>query len=279
MTPRKGSTVGNWFETGYDGVEREKVDREKRREMPWRFFLKVGQSSEVVFLDDFTRTRQVELPSGEQVNQPTTPMCFNEHNLTVDGDWKNWFTCLAKSDPPCPICGAGHYKYYIGMYTVLSSYKDDDGVVKWSKKLFGAKIDAIERIRAKQSRLTETGKIQNGQLRYVQFHVTRSGEKSVVTGDDYEFVKIMTPDEALSLLPTAQIGQEPASIAPFNYSKLFAPKTRDELDKLLASGHVQAPRKKGSPSTGGAQPNDKATIGASESDTGKKTSPADEINF
>ena len=276
--------MSNWFETGYDGVEREKFEREKRREMPWRFFLKTGQSAEVIFLDDFTRTRAVELPgSGEVINQPTVPFCFNEHNLTVDGDWRNFFTCLQKIDPPCTICSNGHYKYYIGMYTVVTSWKADDGTVRWSKKLFPAKINAIERIRSKQARLMETGKIKDGQLQYVQFHVSRNSEQSLVTGDDYEFVRVLTAEQVQELLPKPEQGQEPISIAPFNYSKLFAPKPKEELEKLFKQGRVQPPRKRGSTSASASSNTGSPTVGASTSDVGGATesggNAADSIDF
>ena len=71
----------SWFETGNDGVAREKLERERRREVPFRFFLKQGQTAKVVFLDDFTKTRVVELPgSGEVVNQPVVPFCFTANS-------------------------------------------------------------------------------------------------------------------------------------------------------------------------------------------------------
>lgn len=276
--------MASWYETGTQGVEREKFEREKRRLVPWRFFLKVGQTSRIVFLDDFTRTRAVELPgSGEVVKQPIVPFCFNEHNLTVDGDWKNWFTCVAKITPPCPICSEGFYKYYIGMYTVLASYEDEHGVEKWSKKLFAAKIDGIERIRLKQAQYAKDGRLADRQFQHCMFHVSRAGERSVVTGDDLEFIKKMTRDEVSALLPQPQQGQEPITIDPYDYEQLFAPKSREELIALLKSGRVQPPRKKSSASTDKSDAfSGKPAVGAPESDTGGAKSggsPADAIDF
>lgn len=283
--------MSNWFETGVEGVEREKVEREKKRLVPWRFFLKVGQSCRIVFLDDFTRTRAVELPgSGEVVKQPIVPFCFNEHNLTVDGDWKNWYTCIAKIDPPCPICSAGHYKYYIGMYSVLASYEGDNGVERWTKKLFACKIDGIERVRLKQAQYKKDGRIPDGQFQFGMFHVSRASERSVVTGDDLEFIKRLTREEVAKLLPQPQQGQEPISIDPYDYMKLFAPKPKTELDELLRSNRVQPPRKKGSAAASKTDAfSGKTTVGASASDTGGsadsggddegQSSPADAIEF
>jgi len=276
--------MANWFETGPQGVEREKLDREKKRLTPWRFFLKVGQTSRIVFLDDFTRTRAVELPgSGEVVKQPIVPFCISEHNLTIDGDWKNWLTCVAKITPPCPICSAGHYKYYIGMYTVLASYEDDNGVEKWSKKLFAAKIDGIERIRIKQAQYAKDGRIPDKQFQHCMFHVSRAGERSVVTGDDLEFIKKMSRDEVAALLPKPQQGQDAITIDPYNYEQLLTPKSRDELDTLLKSGRVAPPRAKQSASdnkTSGFS--GKAVVGAASGDSGDAKSgdsPADAIDF
>jgi len=279
---------GNWFETGTDGVNREKEAREARRSIPWRFFLKVGQSTRIVFLDDFTKVRVVELPgSGETVNQPTVPFCFNEHNLTVDGDWKNWFTCLAKIDPPCPICSEGHYKYYIGFYTVLAEWQDQDGQTHWSKRLFGAKIDAIERIRMKQGQYKKDGRLPDGQFQYGMFHVSRTGERSVVTGDDLEYIKTMPREEVEALLPKPAQGQDPLTADPYDYMKLFAPKSKEDVEKLMKGGTVQPPRSKRSPVKGKPDSfSGQSTVGASPSDTGDadkaegdKKSPADDIDF
>lgn len=282
--------MANWFETGTQGVEREKVERENRRLIPWRFFLKVGQTSRVVFLDDFTRTRAVELPgSGEVIKQPLVPFCFSEHNLTIDGDWKNWLTCVAKITPPCPLCSAGHYKYYIGMYSVLASYEDDNGIERWTKKLFAAKIDGIERVRLKQTQYAKDGRIPDKQFQHCMFHVSRASERSVVTGDDLEFIRKLTRDEVAALLPQPQQGQEPISIDPYDYEKLFAPKSRDELETLLKSGRVQPPRKKAGATSGKPDAfSGKSTVGAPASDTGGSaesdsgegaSSPADAIDF
>jgi hypothetical protein len=269
-----------------DGVDREKQERERRRAIPWRFFLKVGQTTRIIFLDDFTKVRYVDLPgSGETVKQPTVPFCFNEHNLTIDGDWKNWFTCLAKMDPPCPICSENHYKYYIGMYTILAEWQDQDGVAHWSKRLFAAKIDAIERIRMKQSQYRKDGRLPEGQFQFCMFHVSRSSERSVVTGDDLEFIKKLTKDEVAALLPKPQQGQEPLSIDPYDYMKLFAPKPKAELEKLMKSGRVQPPRsKKSSVSEKPDGFSGKSTVGAPASDVGgtsegESPNPADAIDF
>jgi hypothetical protein len=276
--------MANWFETGPQGVEREKLDREKKRLTPWRFFLKVGQTSRIVFLDDFTRTRAVELPgSGEVVKQPIVPFCINEHNLTIDGDWKNWLTCVAKITPPCPICSAGHYKYYIGMYTVLASYEDASGVEKWSKKLFAAKIDGIERIRIKQAQYAKDGRIPDKQFQHCMFHVSRAGERSVVTGDDLEFIKKMSRDEVAALLPAPQQGQDAITVDPYNYEQLLTPKSRDELDTLLKSGRVAPPRAKQGAFDGKTSGfSGKAVVGAASGDAGNAKSgdsPADAIDF
>lgn len=203
------------------------------------------------------------------VNGIAVHNCFNEHNLTIDGDWKNWFTCLAKIDPPCPICSNGHYKYYIGMYTVLAEWQDQDGVAHWSKRLFAAKIDAIERIRMKQGQYKKDGRIADGQFQYGMFHVSRSGERSVVTGDDLEFIRTLSREEAEGLLPAPQQGQEPLTVDPYDYMKLFEPKSKADLDKLLRSGRVQPPRDKKSGVA--AKPDafgGKSTVSSSASDVG-----------
>lgn len=208
--------------------------------------------------------------------------CYSEHQLTIDGDWKNWYTCLAKIDPPCPICSAGYYKYYIGQYTILAEWVDDDGIARWSKKLYAAKIDGIERVRLKQAQYVKDGRIPDKQFQYCMFHVSRMSERSVVTGDDMEFIKKLSKDEVAGLLPQPQQGQEPISIEPYDYKKLFAPKPRGELEALLRSGRVQPPRKKSSSVK--ERPDafsGKSTVGAPAEDGGSDdgNSPADAIDF
>jgi len=270
----------SWFETGYDGVEREREAREKRRSIPWRFFLKTGQSSRIIFLDDFTRERAVELPSGEVVQRVLVPFAFNEHNLTIDGDWKNWLTCLARTDPPCLICNAGHYKYYIGMYTILSEWLDKDDVAHWSKRLYAAKLDGIERVRKEQAKIER--KTGDKQLQFALFEVSRLSDRSVVTGDDFDFDKRMTRADVEALLPTPAQGQEPLTLDPYPYEEMFAPWPRKKLEELLKSGRVQPPRKR-SATFGGQPPASKpkqvSAPGTHTAAPGTGKNPADSIDF
>jgi hypothetical protein len=119
--------MGNasWYSTGFDAADQEKVERERRRNTPWRFFLKQGQATEIIFLDDFSQTHKIKLPNGDEIERPIVPFSIDEHNLTVDGDWKNWYTCLKKIDPPCPICSAGYRPYYVGMLSILAKWVDE----------------------------------------------------------------------------------------------------------------------------------------------------------
>jgi hypothetical protein len=51
------------------------------RKAPQRFWMKKGESKEIVFIDDI-------------------PASINEHSLKVDGKWRN-YTCLGAM---CPLC-------------------------------------------------------------------------------------------------------------------------------------------------------------------------------
>jgi len=257
---------GNWYSTGFDAADQEKDERERRRNTPWRFFLKQGQAAEIVFLDDFSVTHKIKLPNGDEIERPIVPFSIDEHNLTVDGDWKNWFTCLKKIDPPCPICSASHRPYYVGMLSVLAKWVDDDGNAHWGKKIFAGKLNGIERIRRQLSK--------KGNLLYCKYEVARTGDRSEVTGDDYEFVERLTKEQVEALVE----GQENVDVNPYDYMEMFAPKEKKELETLMKSGRV-APARKNAGKTTSAAPKAQVSVASDSGDSKASDNPAEEIEF
>ena len=218
-----------WYDTGYEGAEAEKERRDDLKNAPRRFFLKPGAMAKVIFLDDFTAKRTVKLTSGQTVDRPIVPFCFDEHQLTIDGDWRNYRTCIGKIEPPCPLCSAGHRKSYMGMYTVLSNWIGEDGSEKWYKNLFPAKLDNIEKLRRQAMR-------RDGQLQFCLYEIIRTNERSLTTGDDFEFIERMERDDVAALLP------DKMTLDVFNYIELFQPEKQVDLKALIDSGRVAPPR-------------------------------------
>ena len=71
---------------GYDVFEeKERAAEEKQKSYVNRFWLPGDSNAKIVFLDD-------------------NPPIIEEHQLQIDGDWKNWFTCLRMVGEVCPIC-------------------------------------------------------------------------------------------------------------------------------------------------------------------------------
>ena len=191
---------------------------------------------------------------------------IDEHNLTVDGDWKNWYTCLKKIDPPCPICSASHRPYYVGMLSVLAKWVDDDGNAHWGKKIFAGKLNGIERIRRQLSK--------KGNLLYCKYEVARTGDRSEVTGDDYEFVERLTKEQVEALVE----GQENVDVNPYDYIEMFAPKEKKELESLMKSGRV-APARKNAGKTTSAAPKAQVSVASDSGDSKASDNPAEEIEF
>jgi len=254
----------DWYGGGYEGAEEERTRRETQKKTPWRFFIKAGQSCKIIFLDDFSKTRKVQLKNGERVERSIVPFTFDEHHVTFDGDWRGYFTCLRKNNPPCPLCSRGDRSYFIGMFTVLASWTDDAGNEKWGKRLLPAKLETVERIRRKAAR-------QNGQLQFCKFEVFRSTKKAATVGDEFELIKQMTKAEVTALLP------EGVDLEPVPYMEAFKPISRADMDAFIQAGRIQIKTKNGSGGTGGSAGN--SNDGEQEESGDGKPAPDGDIPF
>jgi len=205
-----------WFQKGAEGAAKsEAVDTEQRirREQngPMRFWLDHDQSAKVTFLDN--------------------PSFFLwEHNMKIGANFNNFFTCLRDFDT-CPLCESGLNPSYIVVGTIISHkpYTDKNGVtIKSQKQLYVAKGAARNIILKKAER--------NGKdLTYAVMELARgNGTNEPNVGQDIEFVKRLTKEQVQSLRPAGVDANE--WIKPFDYEKIFNPKTPDELRKLVGLG-------------------------------------------
>jgi hypothetical protein len=201
----------SWVSTG--GFETE---IEKTVYGPSRFYLKVGaEDAQITFVDDTNLTAQFQAPDGSIITY-TPPVMLKEHQLQINGDWRNWFTCLAQLDQACPICQARLKASQTAILTVIdhSQWTDKKGKVHKDE----LKIFAVKTSQSAYKLLLKLHKRNEG-LRGLTVNASRLGDKSAGVGDQYEVVKKVVL---------------PVECQPLPYGTIFAPKTPRELRAALA---------------------------------------------
>lgn len=212
-----------WYKTGNDGVEegakkdaqaKARADQRENR----RFWQQKDASAKIIFID-------------------TPAFFFSEHNLEISGHFGNFFTCLNDFDE-CPLCLDGDNPRYVVAGTIIdtSSYEGKDGnVYKNQKKLFVALGEA------RKNTLKQAAK-RDGDLSYCIYELSRgSATTDPNTGRDFEFIK-KTSRASIGKWLAAQWTKEGKEfkksdiekfLTPFDYAKIFAPKSAAELRKLV----------------------------------------------
>ena len=187
---------------GYNSFEKKEAEVEERMKgQVQRFYLPPQKDSKVIFLDD-------------------DPPIIEEHQLKINGRWTNWFTCRKMLGERCIICDElGDSPYTIGFYTILdlSEYQNKKGeTVKNTIKIFAPKFKALQMIkRASQKR---------GGLTHWVCDIYRSAPDAFNVGDVFEWEEKTDADAIKQLNPDAEVA---------NYAEILAPKTNEELKKIL----------------------------------------------
>lgn len=204
----------SWYETGYEGAEKE----QERRSMgypPDRFWLKPGSQKEIVFISD-------------------DPFCINEHSWrNSEGDWFHG-TCTAKiNDNGCGGCGQTGVSRpdYTGHYTIvdITGYTTQKGVENKNRLiLLPAKTKVINKFKFKKE--------NRGSLLGQLWTITRADENAANTGDDLDHVRELKSMEGLLGVVTYKGKSLKEMIEKANGSGSDAEKTR----KYLAH-HFQIP--------------------------------------
>ena len=170
--PVPTATSGYHGEEGRRRMAEEQEKQEARKEaqasmsgMPFRFFTPVGETREIVVVDE-------------------APNFFrHEHNLKdSSGRWSIYTSCI-EDHANCPVCASNPDKpAYFAMYLTvidLTPYVNKDNIeVPWSKKLMVVKSTQQKKI----MRLYE----RTGNLRGMVLSMTRDGEKDAAIGNDIE---------------------------------------------------------------------------------------------
>lgn len=213
-----------WFSKGKTGrAQSSKVDveakarQEQRKNQPYRFWLEADSSGKITFLD--------------------TPEFFLwEHNLKMAGKYGNFFTCLKEFDV-CPICeDLGEQSGFIVVATIIDHRKwtDKDGNEhKNQKKLYVARGRARQRIIKQIER-------RKGSLQYCAYDVARgTSQTESNVGEDIEFLKKLTKAQLSKLAPKGKDAPTPDEwMKPFDYEKMFEPKTPEWLRKNVTHGEA-----------------------------------------
>lgn len=218
-----GENQGWQPKTGDAGYEQAKQYQEEQKSKygPSRFFLKPGKSAKLTFLD-----------SGGFYNM--------EHSLKINGKWGHFFTCRAEFSE-CPLCESPSLNSkpsYVCAYTVIdhTGYTDKDGKEhKNVKRLLVVKPRVMDKLaRRKQS--------MEGDLTLGCFEVSRDSADECSTGEDFSFLKRLTVEELTKVMPQGLKNPDGSSMTaeqwlqPFDYMKLFAPKSVEELRSIAGTG-------------------------------------------
>lgn len=238
-------TQKSWYETGYNGADREQEKRDLGGQ-PKRWWLAAGTQKQCVFIDD-------------------SPVCFDEHQWKLqDSKFPVFGTCVAKihTDPCCGCTTKGVQKAeYTGHLTIvdITGYKTREGKeVKYELIEMGPKLKAMNKLKfKKQSKGSLIGQLCT---------VTRTDENAPNTGDDFEFVREAdmaklyevvtyrgkliseliekangTSDESKKMrrylshhFQLPETGDIPLEIPVFNYQSLHAPMEPAEFRRAVA---------------------------------------------
>lgn len=204
--------MAEWYRQGKDGLEEaERIEKEieARRNMPLRFWLPVGESATLTFLD-------------------SAGFYFYEHQVKKDGHWRNWYTCVRDFEPECPLCDAGHQSSYVTAYTVIDhrEYVSQKDGKRYGniKKLFVAKRNVNKKlVRRRDEDL-------DGDLTFAVLKFTRDTRDDPSTGSDIVVRKKLTREEVLRFKPAEM--SEAEWLAPINYIEVFKPLTVDQLRRI-----------------------------------------------
>lgn len=180
-----------------------------------RFWLPIDGETQITFLDG-------ELDEDGDL----FPVHYKEHQVRMNGHWRNWFVCI-KDKEPCPVCADGHHPSDVCVFTVIdhSRYTDKQGKQhQHERRLFVAKRDTFKRL--------AKGASKRGGLVGWTINVSRTGQQSAAVGTDFDFLERNT-------LPEIQqkYGLKPEECQPYEYEPPVIPEfTAEQLRELGFGG-------------------------------------------
>jgi hypothetical protein len=240
-----GGSGGGWFQTGYDAVG-EEVKRREQQQKEWENQFRRYWMPEK---DDAGKTIVATIVFVDGV-----PFTYREHQFYINGNWRNWQTCLIGTGEKCPYDEAGNKNYFVGAYTIIDTreWKSKDGTVhKNELSLYLAKGDALKALRI-------LADARGGDLAGCVFRVSRSGDKSPGVGNVFDFVERLPtrkikvrmtgmPEREITVLDTQNPvvakklgGTFKGQIKPIDYPAALAPKSRAEALEWMGAENISA---------------------------------------
>lgn len=229
----------SWGSQSWDSIDDYSVNSESNAAStgPKTFFIPANVTKRIIFLGG-------------------APFTFWQHSLyEITKSGKDREVCLKKNriGNECPICEMELWASMIGYFTVvdmgdvkrgsrgevtLEGWRSEKGVLyQFGKKLLGAKRGGKDKpgILKKIARLAE----RHGDLTGCVFDVYRSGNKTEVCGDEWDFVEKIPADQIAAYLRSKGATDENvADLTEYNYAEVFQPKSVEELKRIIGTGPV-----------------------------------------
>lgn len=202
----------------------QKEARKNTPLMPFRFYTPVGETKEIVIVDD-------------------APSFMRHEHCMQDRRTKRWdvFVPCIDEHANCPACNASTRPSYFAMFFTiidLTPYVNSDGEeIAFSKKLMVVKTAQQKKIMRYYER--------EGTLRGMVLEMTRDGDKDASIGDP-EFLEFMSEDDLQSYVydytDKEGVVHEVLCDEPYDYDALFPEMSEDTLAALVGGGHSTGSR-------------------------------------
>lgn len=229
-------TDGSWYSTGFDGIGAEER-RLDEAQGPHRMWIPGGQGKDVVWVDD-------------------EPVCVYEHNPRMNGNFRNWLTCLQNVYDEVVCCQKLGTKgrYYVGYLTGVdgSIWRDNRGNDhQYEMRLIPLKLRSLKKFRRKKE--------DRGAMSGTLWRMNREDNNAASIGDDWDFQRDVDmdklfeyvnyrgsllselwtnaetdPEQMARIRRVFQIapdenGKLPRVVPMFNYMEILKPKTPKDL--------------------------------------------------
>lgn len=195
----------------------------------------------VTFLDG-----DIDPATGELAPNPSR----YEHNVQMNGNWRNWFNCVAE-DQPCPICLRGNdYKpSYVTYFTVMNhtpyhSKKHSKEIVN-NKYLYACKVATLKQLGFIAKQQTT--------LKGLTIDIARLDQLSASVGSMFNVVSNHKTGNGPSFVDVCH-GQVMKDLAAIDYGKVLKFHTAEELAQIFGNNFQQDSQHQGVPAAAGQQP-------------------------
>lgn len=206
--------------------------KEANKDKVHRFFMPVGESRRITFLDGALTPDQAyfDVPA------------IREHNLRINGKWGNFFPCIAEQEP-CPCCEEeqGGNAYVVAFFTVIdhTPHTYNGKTYENQVKLFAAKSSTMAIL------LRHALKPHINGLAGATFDVFRTGDKSASVGTEFEFVEkndVAALCNHFTKVNNLKMGKPEDSdeyrVQPINYEKAIQYLSGAQLRQMGIGGYV-----------------------------------------